>query len=289
MVLCPEREPREAAAAAPLAVRATKERAHRELLTQRVLAPLGRVLVALLVPLRVSPISVVLSNGIAGLGAAAAVVQGDLVVAAVLLQLKSLLDNVDGQLARATGRTSALGRYLDTEVDLVANVVLFSALGYETGSWTLALVALVAVTLLLSADFNVNVLYRRVRGSDVVTEPSAAGEGRLAATLARLYRVVYGPQDRAVQGLAHRRLGHVLRGAMDEDVRTSVEIAYHDGLTVALLSNLGLSTQLAALGLALALGVPEVYLWATIGAVALLPLLQLRRESLARRALRRAA
>jgi archaetidylinositol phosphate synthase len=289
MVLCPEREATEVAATAPLAVRTRKERAYRELLTQWVLAPLGRLVVALLIPLRVSPISIVLSNGIAGLGAAAAVVQGDLVIAAVLLQLKSLLDNVDGQLARATGRTSALGRYLDTEVDLVANVVLFSALGYETGSWALCVLALVAVTVLLSADFNVNVLYRRVRGSDVVTEPSAAEEGRLAVTLARLYRVVYGPQDRAVQALARRRLGHVLRGVTDEDVRASVELAYHDGLTVALLSNLGLSTQLATLGVALALGVPEVYLWATIGAVALLPLLQLRRESLARRALRRAA
>lgn len=289
MVLCPERESREAAAAAPLAVRATKDRAYRELLTRRVLAPLGRLVVALLIPLHVSPITIVVSNGVAGLGAAIAIVRGDLVTGAVLLQLKSLLDNVDGQLARATGRISALGRYLDTEVDLVANVMVFSALGYETGSWTLAVVALVAVTLLLSADFNVNVLYRRVRGSDVVTEPSAAGEGQLAVALARLYRVVYAPQDRAVQGLARRRLGHVLRGVTDGDARASVELAYHDGLTVALLSNLGLSTQLAALGLALVLGVPDVYFWATIGALALLPLLQLRRESLARRALRRAA
>jgi archaetidylinositol phosphate synthase len=289
MVLCPERESTDGTAAAPLAVRATKARAYRELLTQWVLAPLGRLVVALLIPLGVSPISMVLSNGVAGLGAAIAIVRGDLVTGAVLLQLKSLLDNVDGQLARATDRTSALGRYLDTEVDLVANVVLFSALGYETGSWALAVAALVAVTLLLSADFNVNVLYRRVRGSDVVTEPSAAGEGRLAVTLARLYRVVYSPQDRAVQAFAGRRLEHVLRGVTDGDARASVELAYHDGLTVALLSNLGLSTQLAALGLALAVGAPVVYLWATIGALALLPLLQLRRESLARRALRGAA
>src|SRR5919198_5677326 len=116
MVLCPEGEAAEATAA-PLAVLARKEPAPRELLTQRVLAPVGRQVVALLIPLRVSPIAIVLSNGVAGLGAAAAVVQGDLVTAAVLLQVKSVLDNVDGQLARATGRATALGRYLDTEVD----------------------------------------------------------------------------------------------------------------------------------------------------------------------------
>jgi archaetidylinositol phosphate synthase len=289
MVLCPEREPLEAAPPAPLAVRARKERSHRELLTQRVLAPLGRLVVALLIPLRVSPIAVVLSNGIAGLGAAAAIAQGDLVTAAVLLQLKSVLDNVDGQLARATGRTSALGRYLDTEVDLVANVALTAALGYETGSWLLAAGALLAMTLLLSADYNADVLYRRARGRTVVTEPSAEEEGRLARVLARLYRIVYGSQDRALQGMAQRRLERVLWGSVDEGVRERVALAYHDRFTVLVLSNVGLSTQLAALGVALVVGAPAVFLWAAIGAVALLPMLQFRRETLARRALRSAA
>jgi archaetidylinositol phosphate synthase len=286
VVLCPEREGRETAAAAPLAARARKERAHREFLTQHVLAPLGRVVVAALVPVGVSPISIVLSNGIAGLGAAIAIVRGDLVTGALLLQVKSILDNVDGQLARATGRTSVLGRYLDTEVDLVANAALFAALGYETGSWGLAAVALAAATLLLSADYNADVLYRRSRGSDVVTEPSAAGEGRLAVRLARVYHVVYGPQDRALQSLARRRLERVLRGVTDEQARERVELAYHDRLTVAVLSNMGLSTQLAVLGVVLVLGVPALYLWATIGGIAALPVLQLRRDALARSALR---
>jgi archaetidylinositol phosphate synthase len=289
MVLCPEREAVDAAPAAPLAVRAAKQRAHRELLTRHLLAPLGRVVVAALIPLGVSPIAIVLANGIAGLGAAVAVVQGDLVTAAVLLQVKSILDNVDGQLARATGRATALGRYLDTEVDLLVNVALFAALARETGAHALALASFLAVTLLLSADFNANVLYRRVRGATVVTEPSAVGEGAVAVVLERLYRWLYGPQDGALQALAERRSGRVLEGATDLGLRSRVELAYHDRLTVVALSNVGLSTQLAALGLALVLGVPTVYLWATLGAVAVLPALQLRREALARRALRRAA
>jgi archaetidylinositol phosphate synthase len=289
MVLCPERQTHEASPVASLAVRARKERAHRELLTQRVLAPVGRPLVAVLIPLRVSPIAVVLSNGVAGLGAAVALAQGDLLTAAVLLQLKSVLDNVDGQLARATGRTSALGRYLDTEVDVVANVALAAALGYETGSWLFAAGALVAMTLLLSADYNADVLYRRARGSTVVTEPSAEGEGRLACVLARLYRIVYRPQDRALQGFAGGRLERVVRCVTDEHVRERVSLAYHDRLTVVALANVGLSTQLAVLGVALVAGRPTLFLWATIGAVAVLPVLQARREALARRALRGAA
>ena len=51
----------------------------------------------------------------------------------VLLQLKTVLDNADGQLARASGRVTLTGRYLDTEADLVVNAALFAALGYVTG------------------------------------------------------------------------------------------------------------------------------------------------------------
>jgi phosphatidylglycerophosphate synthase len=284
MVVCPEPEEAAPAPAVPasLAARARKERAHREFLTQTVFAPLGRVVVAMLIPLRVSPIAVVVANGVAGLVAAALIARGNLVPGALFLQLKSILDNADGQLARVTGRTSALGRYLDTEVDLVANATLFAALAYESGSLALVVAGFVAVTLVLSADFNADVLYRRARGADIVTEPSADAEGRVARFLARVYRVVYGLQDRAVQGISRRRLERVLAGVSDGERRERVTLAYHDRSTVVLLSNLGLTTQFALLGVALVLGHPMAYVWIPIGAVALLPVLQLRREHIAR-------
>ncbi len=50
-------------------------------------------------------------------------------------------------------------------------------------------------------------------------------------------------------------------------------------------ANLELTTQLAVLGACLVLGVPAAYLVFTLGCAALLPLLQLRRERLARKAL----
>ena len=59
--------------------------------------------------------------------------RGSLLVAALLVQLKTLLDNADGQLARLTGRTSAFGRYLDSEVDLLVNAALFAATRLDDG------------------------------------------------------------------------------------------------------------------------------------------------------------
>ena len=261
-------------------------RAHGELVADLLFRPLGRLLVALLLPLRISPVAVVVANGAAGLAAAAAIFSGNLIAAALLLQLKTLLDNTDGQLARAAGRTSALGRYLDTEIDLVVNVALFAGLAQVTGRYALAVVAFLALTLVLSADFNGDVLYRRVRGEQVETEPSVRAEGRVASLLAAFYRVLYGPQDRALQGFASRWFEQIYSGARTGMPRPDALLVYHDARTVAVLANLGLSTQLAALGVCLLVGRPEAYLWLNLACAALLPLLQLRREARTRKALR---
>jgi phosphatidylglycerophosphate synthase len=266
-----------------VADRLHERRTGREVLAEVVFRPLAAGVVRVLLPLRFPPAGVVLANGVAGLAAAAAVAAGDLIAAAVLLQVRTVLDNADGRLARESGRISALGRYLDTETDLVVNVTLFAAVAYVTGSYVLAPVALVALTLVLSADFNEDVLYRRVRGETVVTQPSAAGEGRLAHALAAGYEIVFAPQDRALQTFARRRLARVLARVDDPERQRRATVAYHDGVTATVLANFGLSTQLAALGVLLAVGSPDAYLWLVVACTGLLPLLQLRRERVARR------
>jgi phosphatidylglycerophosphate synthase len=228
---------------------------------------------------------VVVGNGVAGVAAAVAIGRGNLVAGGLLLQLKTLLDNADGQLARAAGRTSALGRYLDTEVDLLVNAAVFVALAHVTGSNALSLAGFCALTLVLSANFNADVLYRRVRGEDVVTQPSAEREGRTARALAAVYGIVYAPQDRFFQAVSRVGLERVARRTADAEQRRRVTLAYHDAVSVGVLANLGLSTQFAALGACLVAGSPSLYLLLTIACAAALPILQLRRDRLARRAL----
>jgi CDP-alcohol phosphatidyltransferase-like enzyme len=260
-----------------------KQRSRPELLVDAVFGPLAHLVVRALVPLRVSPITVVLANAVAGLAAAVAISRGQLLAAAALLQLKSVLDNADGRLARVSGRTSVLGRYLDTEADLVVNVAVFAALADETDSPILALAALIALTLVLSAGFNEDVLYRRARGETVVTEPAADSEGLVARALAGFYRAVFSPQDRVLQAISTRRLARLLAARTDPDRRHRATLAYHDRVSSAVRANFGLSTQLAVLGVCLALGAPVVYLWLVLACVALFVPLQLRRERAARR------
>jgi CDP-diacylglycerol--glycerol-3-phosphate 3-phosphatidyltransferase len=60
--------------------------------------------------------------------AAVLVALGQLLAGAVVLVLGSLLDAVDGALARATGLTSAFGSFLDSTLDRAAEAILFVGL-----------------------------------------------------------------------------------------------------------------------------------------------------------------
>lgn len=218
-----------------------------------VFRPLAHPLVLLLARLRVPPPVVVVAAGATGIAAAVELGRGSLVAAALLVQLKTLLDNADGQLARLSGRTSAFGRYLDSEVDLLANAALFTGLGWTTGSPALALAGFLAVTSVLSLNFNVERLSR-----EASAEPEA--EGRATAVLRRIYGLVYTPQDRLAEALVARR----------PTVTGSV--------AVSLLANLGMSTQLAAFGLLMAVGHPRAFAWLALAQVAVIALALLPRR-----------
>jgi len=265
--------------------RSGKRRPGRELVVEAGFGPLANALVRVLLPLRVPPPTVVLANAAAGLLAAFAIARGELVLAALLLQLKTLLDNADGRLARASGRISVLGRYLDTEADVVVNAALFAGLASATGQPWLALAAFCSLTLVLSVDFNVERLYHEARGE--VPGPPAPSERPAERVLERIYGAVFAPQDRLVRTIVSRRLRRILSSEEDSERRREATLAYHDPLSVVVLANLGLSTQLAVLGVCLVLGEPSVYLVLAATGVVLLPLLQLRRERIARRVLAR--
>lgn len=236
-------------------------RAGRELALELVFRPLANVLVPLFERARVPPPAVVLANAGVGLFAALVLSRGHLVEAALLLQLKTLLDNTDGALARATGRVTLTGRYLDTVADLVVNVAVFVALGHVTGEPILAAAAFLALTVVLAVDFNVTGLYREAHGIPTAEPPSSGGG--VERVLAFLYRSWFGVLDRLVHGFSAWRFGP--RSA-------------YDGVAVSVLANLGLTTQLAVLGVCLVLGAPTLYLWLVLGCLLVLGALHLRAE-----------
>jgi phosphatidylglycerophosphate synthase len=248
--------------------RSRKQRHGRELLCEHVFRPLAHLVVLALAPLRVPPPAVAAASGAAGVAAALELARGHLLAAALLVQLKTVLDNADGQLARLTGRTSAFGRYLDSELDLAVNAALFAALGWATGQPVAALAGFLALTAVLSANFNLERLYAAEHGVGRPAMPD--GGGRATEALRRVYTLVYAPQDRLVEAAVERRL----RGRSPAE-----RLAYHNSATVSVLANLGMSTQLAAFGVLIAAGRPLDFVWLALAELGLVLALVIRRET----------
>jgi phosphatidylglycerophosphate synthase len=227
--------------------RSRKTRNGYEFVCEAVFRPLAHPLVLVLARLRVPPPVVVVAAGAAGIAGAIELSRGSLLVAAGLIQLKTLLDNADGQLARLTGTMSAFGRYLDSEVDLLVNAVLFAAIGRHAGQPLSGLVGFVALTSVLSLNFNASRLSR--------AEPAEPEDGgRPTAWLRAIYRVVYRPQDRLAEWIVARRP------------------ALTSARWVSVLANLGMSTQLVVLGICLVSGAPLGFAWFAVGELVVITL-----------------
>ena len=238
-----------------------------EFVCERLFRPLAHLVVVALLPLRVPPPLVAAASGATGVLAAVELVQGRFLLAALLVQLKTVLDNADGQLARLSGRITPFGRYLDSELDLFVNAALFAAVGWSTGRPLLAAAGFVALTTVLNVNYNAERLYRSEHGEPVSAMPETSG--RADGLLRGLYVLLYAPQDRLVE----RFVAHRLRAASPQARR-----AYHDRGTVSVLANLGMSTQLVAFGLCIALGRPDAFAWIALGELVLVVALALRRE-----------
>jgi archaetidylinositol phosphate synthase len=208
--------------------RSRKARLRQETVCEAVFRPLAHPVVLALAPLRVPPPAVVLVAAGFGVAGAVELARGHLVVAALLVQAKTVFDNADGQLARLTGRVTAFGRYLDSECDLLVDAALFAGLGWYTGEPVLAALGFVALTAVLSVNFNVE---RLARGAPASWDASVLG---------RVYGLLYGWQDRLAERVLYGRA---------------------DLARVGALAQLGMSSQLAAFGICIAVNEPLAYVW----------------------------
>jgi phosphatidylglycerophosphate synthase len=257
--------------------RSRKAKVGHEVVCERLFRPLAHLVVMALLPLRVSAPLVAAASGATGIVAAIELAQGRFVLAALLVQLKTVLDNADGQLARLSGRITSFGRYLDSELDLLVNAALFAAVGWISGQPLLAAAGFLALTTVLNVNYNAERLYRAERGEPAGAMPETTG--RADGLLRAVYVLVYAPQDRLVERLAAWRL---------RDASPQARLAYHDRSTVSALANLGMSTQLLVFGICVALGSPATFAWIALAELAFVLSLAARRE-LALRSVARAS
>lgn len=171
--------------------------------------PLAEKIVFILKDTVVSPIHVTAFYSILGFVSAYLFSLGNwtsTIIAAILLLLKSLLDAVDGTLARVRNRPSRVGRFLDSNMDFVINLlVLFGiSIGYGVSIPCLIL-AFLSMEIQGSFYNHFYLKYRSEVHGDTTSRPIESADSPypydnpiLLKLLFYVYQVFYGWQDRFV-------------------------------------------------------------------------------------------
>ncbi len=176
--------------------------------------PLADRMVAWLAPTPISPHLITLTYGGLGILAALLYARGTwptTAIAGLLLILKSLLDAVDGALARARNRPTKTGRFLDSDLDFLVNLALVIGIarGYPL-SWICAALAFLSMEIQGSFYHHLYVLYRHAVGGDTTATPEETPSAypyespSVVRVLYRIYRLFYGWQDAAVRRILQR-------------------------------------------------------------------------------------
>lgn len=227
-----------------------------ELINVWLLRPLAAVVVWLLYPTRITPNQVTVAAIVAGLVAAGIYLVGTpgaIAVGGLMVTAKDLLDDADGQLARAKRLYSRRGRFLDSIGDFVVDVALFGAITatvYRTTNTDvdilLGVLAFFGITLRVSyhvyyqASFlHLERTYALNRIVEDVTDEDRRGDP-VALRLQMIFGVLYSWQDRLMARIDRWSSG----GGVE---RKNAERWYGDRIGLRLSGLMGFGTELGLL------------------------------------------
>lgn len=190
---------------------------------------------------------------------------GTTLLGALFLQVKNILDGVDGSLARAKDRPSRIGRFLDTNADFLVNLCVYFAIAYalfgltqnHTAFW-LGGGALLFGMIQCSTFNYYYVTYRTITGGDTTSRIDERGstfyktrfKTAVLFILQKIYLVLYGWQDWFIGKLD--TVGASIKPAPTKGFLTTVTF-------------LGLGTQILFLDLFALLGRPELFFYFILG------------------------
>lgn len=228
-----------------------------EIINVYLLRPLASVIVWLVYPTRITPNQVTLAAIVVGFAAAllySLSTSTTIVLAGLSMTVKDILDDADGQLARAKGMYSRRGRFLDSIGDFVVNLAVFSAITWvvydEIPSLTtvvLGVLSFVGITLRVSYHvfYQVSFLHREDRYKlnrlvEEITEEDLKGDP-VALQLQKIFLAIYGWQDKLMFWI-----DAWCRRGIPED---KLGMWYSDRLGLRLSGLLGFGTEYALLTL----------------------------------------
>lgn len=227
-----------------------------ELINIFLLRPIAAVIVWLVYPTRITPNHVTIAAIVMGLTAAYTYSLNTttaVAIAGLLVTAKDILDDADGQLARAKEMYSRRGRFLDSIGDVVVNLAIFSSVTfvvYQTHpsivTIAFGVLALLGITLRVSYHvfYQVSFLhlenkYTLNRITEEITDNDRTGD-KVALRLQQIFLLIYGWQDRLMY-----RIDTWCKGKNFKD--TLSPTWYADKFALRLSGLLGFGTEFALL------------------------------------------
>jgi hypothetical protein len=240
-----------------------------EIINTYLLRPIAAGIVWLLYPASVTPNQVTIVAILVGLASACEYLLGSpaaIAFAGVLIVLKDILDDADGQLARAKEMYSRRGRFLDSIGDFLVDGAVFAAIThavYRTHSNAMTIVlgalSLLGITLRVSyhvyyqASFlHLEGRYKLNRMTEEIREEDLRGD-RVTLRLQQIFLVIYGWQDRLME-----RIDRWCMGPDFDDAHFPVW--YSDRFGLRLSGFLGFGTELTLLGICSWINALDAYL-----------------------------
>ncbi len=241
-----------------------------ELVNVYLLRPLAAVIVWVVYPTRITPNNVTVAAVVIGCIAGwfySAGTAATTFIAGTLILLKDIVDDADGQLARAKQLYSRRGRFLDSIGDFFVDVIVFSGIGWSVytaepgaGGPILAFLGLAGITLRVSYHvfYQVSFLHTEKRYGlnrivEEVTEEDRRGN-RTDYILQKIFGAIYTWQDRLML-----RIDTWCRGGKIRD--GILATWYGDRLGLRMSGLLGFGTEISLLAVCSWFNAIETYLW----------------------------
>lgn len=135
----------------------------------------------------VSPTQVSIISFLIGVFSSFLYLMGYILFGGVFIQISSVIDGVDGELARARGLVSSLGGFTDTILDRLVNISVYIALAYHlTIIYPSNGIILLIIIMAVSGDIMVSYLHA-VAQKDLGIHPARIGIPPVASRDVRLF------------------------------------------------------------------------------------------------------
>lgn len=225
----------------------------------------------------VTPHQVILFSLIIGIASSILIIQNNriiVVIGAVLLFYKNVLDKVDGSLARAKNMASRRGRFYDSITDFIVSFALFTAIGFKLYAfyqsfWILIIcyAALIASMIQCSFFIYYEVAFIKETGKktinrllESVTEEDLKKEDKFTLFLQRIFQVIYGWQDYLIYKIDKFCLEALSKKYVNSSGTEIRNLWYKDKPFLSVSSLLCIGTHMFLIGASAVIGKFEYYL-----------------------------